>query len=136
MGGDLNIELKLECGGGELQGLDSLDWCGLYCLECRKGGEDLKTCEKSFVGCSYDCVVTSTWSSCDARGEFHWGPREKQMDYILGPRDLQFKKRYSNETWLINWDLYLVVGQSKGTELKDMKGNKGREGWVPKSEEE
>ena len=45
IGGDLNIELKIEGGNEEFQRLDNLDWCGLCGLECRGGGEDVATYE-------------------------------------------------------------------------------------------
>ena len=35
IGGDVNIELKLEGGEVKFQGLDSLDRYGLYGLECQ-----------------------------------------------------------------------------------------------------
>ena len=53
IGGDLNVELKLEGGGKELQGLDSLDWHGLYGPACPGGGEDVETYEKNFNGYKY-----------------------------------------------------------------------------------
>ena len=44
IGGDSNIELKLEGGREDFHGLDSLDWYGFYGHECRGGGEDMVTC--------------------------------------------------------------------------------------------
>ena len=41
IGGDNNIGFKLEGGGEELHGLDSLDWYGLHGPECRGGGADV-----------------------------------------------------------------------------------------------
>ena len=38
--------MKLETSGGDLQGLDSFDWCGMYGPECRGGGDDVITHEK------------------------------------------------------------------------------------------
>ena len=45
MGGDFNIELKLDGKCDDSQGLDSLDCYGLHGLECRGGGEDVITYE-------------------------------------------------------------------------------------------
>ena len=46
IGGDINIELKLEPGDEDLQGLDGIDWYGIYGPECLGGGEDVITYEK------------------------------------------------------------------------------------------
>ena len=40
LGGDLNIELKLDIADDEHQGLDSIEWYGMYEPECTGGGED------------------------------------------------------------------------------------------------
>ena len=65
IGGDLSTEFRLEGGGEELQGLDSLDWYSLYGLECEGGGEDVKTYEKTLRWLQllrdFNCAVTSTW---------------------------------------------------------------------------
>ena len=45
--GDLNIELRLDNTGGDLQGLDSIEWSGMYGPECRAGGEDTTANEKN-----------------------------------------------------------------------------------------
>ena len=39
IGGDFNIELKLETTSEDIWGLDSIDWYGIDGLECRGGGE-------------------------------------------------------------------------------------------------
>ena len=36
IGGDINIELKLETSGEYLQGLDGIDWYGIHGPECRR----------------------------------------------------------------------------------------------------
>ena len=46
IGGDIHIELKLEPSDEGFQGLDGIDWCGIYGPECRGGGEDVITYEK------------------------------------------------------------------------------------------
>ena len=43
VGGDLNMELELEGCGGDLVGIDSVDWYGLYGSYCTGGGEDVVT---------------------------------------------------------------------------------------------
>ena len=53
VGGDLNIELKLEGGREDFEGLDSADWYGLYRPECRGGGEDEVTYDKNDAGCNH-----------------------------------------------------------------------------------
>ena len=47
IGGDINIELKLEPGDEDLHGLDGIDWYGIYGLECLGGGEDVITYDKN-----------------------------------------------------------------------------------------
>ena len=39
IGGDLNLELKLDIADDEHRGLDSIEWYGMYGLECKGGGE-------------------------------------------------------------------------------------------------
>ena len=41
IGGDINIELKLELGDVDLQGLNGFDWYGIYGSGCLGGGEDV-----------------------------------------------------------------------------------------------
>ena len=38
IGGDLHTELGLDNTGGDLQGLDSIEWYGMYGPECRGEG--------------------------------------------------------------------------------------------------
>ena len=49
IGGDVNIELKLEGGNGKFQGLDGLVWYGLCGPECRGGSENLVTYENTLA---------------------------------------------------------------------------------------
>ena len=49
IGGDLNIERKLDIADDEQRGLDSIEWYGMCGLECRGGGEDTIAFEKSKV---------------------------------------------------------------------------------------
>ena len=53
IGGDINIELKLQLGDEDLQGLDGIDWYGIYGPECLGGGEEVITHEKKFLCHSY-----------------------------------------------------------------------------------
>ena len=39
IGGDLNIEFRLDNVDEDLHGLDSIDWYGMYGPECGRGGE-------------------------------------------------------------------------------------------------
>ena len=63
IGGDSNIELELEPGDEDLQGLDGTDWYGIYGSECLGGGEDVITYEKKLRWLQllrdFDCTVTS-----------------------------------------------------------------------------
>ena len=65
IGGDINIELKLEPDHEDLQGLDGIDWYGIYGPKCLGGGEDVITSEKKMRWLhslrEFGCVVTSTW---------------------------------------------------------------------------
>ena len=50
----------------------------------------------------FNCTVTGTWTNNDDSDEYHtwraWGSRirKKQLDYIMGPRDLP------STTWYLN----------------------------------
>ena len=44
IGGDINIELKLDVGTDEFEGLECIGWYGLYGPACCGGGEDEVTC--------------------------------------------------------------------------------------------
>ena len=97
IGGDINIELKLEPDQEDLQGLDGIDCYDVYGPECLGGGEDVITYEKKLRWLQllreFGCVVTSTWVEQGIPGECYtwraWGSRlrRKQLDYIMGPRD-------------------------------------------------
>ena len=47
IGSDINIEMILDNAEEDLQCLDSIEWCGMYGPECKGGGEDVITYEKS-----------------------------------------------------------------------------------------
>ena len=47
IGGDLNIELKLDIADDEHQALDSIEWYGMCGPECQGAGEDTSACEKN-----------------------------------------------------------------------------------------
>ena len=146
IGGDFDIELKLEPGDEDLQGLDGIDWYGIYGLECLGGGEDVVTYEKKLWWLQllrdFNCTVTSTWVDAENLGECHtwrpWGSRvrKKQLDYIMGPRDLVFKTRYLNKTRIRTWDHFPVVVKIEGREMRVRKGKKVWAGWTPVSENE
>ena len=122
VGRDLNVEPKLEFGRGEFLGLDCYDWCGPHEIECRGGGEELVTFMKklrwSQLLRDFDCVVTSTWASCDAREELHtrgWGPGGKNRLIILWDRVIfssTFNTLYLNKARLRAWDHHPVVGKN------------------------
>ena len=46
IGGDLNVELKLNIADYGHKGLDNIEWFWMYGPECKGGGEDIVVCEK------------------------------------------------------------------------------------------
>ena len=60
----------------------------------------------------------------------------KQIDCIMGTRDLKFKTWYLNKVRLRAWDHYPVVGKVEGKEVRQVQGKEGWAGWVPNTEEE
>ena len=114
--------------------------------ECLGGGEDVVTYEKKLWWLQllrdFHCTVTSTWVDAENLGECHtwraWGSRvrKKQLDYIMGPRDLVFKTWYLNKTRIRTWDHFPVVVKIEGREMRVRKGKKVWAGWTPVSENE
>ena len=80
IGGDLNIEFRLDTADDDLHGLDSIDWYGMYGPECRGGGEDTIAYEKNLQ--DFSCTVTSMWTNSEDNREFHawraWGSRARK----------------------------------------------------------
>ena len=144
--GDINIELKLEPGDENLHGLDGIGWSGIYGPECLGGGEDVITYQKKLrllqLLRDFDCTVTSTWVDAESLGECHtwraWGSRvrKKQLDYIMGPRDLVSTTWYLNKTRIRTWDHCPGVVKIDGREMRVKKGKKRWTGWTPFSEDE
>ena len=117
----VSAELKLEPGDEDLQGLDGIDWYGIYGPECLGGGEDVVTNEKKLwwlqlLG-DFGCTVTSTWVDAENPGECHmwraWGSRvrQKELDYIMGPRDLVFTTWFLNKTRIRTRDHFSGGGE-------------------------
>ena len=142
IGGDINVELKLSPGDEDLQGLDGIQWYGIYGPECLGGGEDVTTYEKKLWWLQllreFDCTVTSTWVDAENLGECHtwraWGSRvrKKHLDYFLEPRttwDL-------NKTRIRTWDHSAVVVKIEEREMRVRKRKKGWTGWTPVSVDE
>ena len=106
IGGDINIELMLEPDHEDLQGLDGIDWYGLYGPHLLGGGEDVHI-EKKLrwpqLPREFGCVVTSTWIETENPGKCYtwraWGShvRKKQLDYIMGPKDVRASTWYLNK---------------------------------------
>ena len=127
IGGDINIELKLGNTGEDLQELD-IEWYGMHGPECRGGGEDVTTYEEkvrwSELLKEFNCTVTSIWTNNEDDGECHtwraWGSRirKKQLDYIMGPRDLRSTTWYLNKVRLRTWDHFSVVVKIEGKDLR------------------
>ena len=67
VGGNIDIELMLGNAGEDLQGLDSIEWNGMYWPE--GGGEEVITYEKKIRWLQLlkelSCTVTSTWTKND-----------------------------------------------------------------------
>ena len=98
IGGNINIELKLEGGSADFEGLDSTDWYDFYGPVRRGGGEDETTDDKQIRWLqllkNFDCTVTSAWAGTDDPWECHtWTSRssiydvvfEQDQDEDLGP---------------------------------------------------
>ena len=92
VGGDLNIELKLDIDDDEHRGLDSTVRTLLR----------IKKLRWFQLLQEFDCTVTSTWTNSEDTREFHtwraWGSRvrKKQLDYVMGPKDIR------STTWYLN----------------------------------
>ena len=81
--------------------------------DCLRGGEDVVTYESKLWWLQllrdFDCTVTSTWVDAENLGECHtwraWGSRvrKKQLDEIMGPRDLVLQDMVFEQN--INWHL-------------------------------
>ena len=146
IGGDINIELKLEPGDEDLQGLDGIDWYGIYGPECLGGGGDVITYEKKLRWLQllrdFDCTVTTTLVDAENLGECHtwraWGSRirKKNVDYIMGLRDLVSTTWFLNKTRIRTWDHFPVLVKIEGREMRVKKAKTGSAGWTPVSEDE
>ena len=145
IGGDINIELKLEPDHEDLQGLDGIDWYGIYGPECLGGGEDVITHEKKMRWLhslrEFGCVVTSTWVEKGNPGECYtwwaWGSRvrRKQFDCIMGPRSVIASTWYLNKVRIHTWDHFPVV-KIEEKEMRMRKGKKSWAGWTSVSDVE
>ena len=81
----------------------------------------------------FHCTVTSTWVDADDPGDCHiWRSRvrKKDIDSIMGPRDLQSATCHLNKTGLRTWDHVPVVLTIDGRELRV---KNGWAGWISKS---
>ena len=82
IGSDINIELKLDDDHEDFQGIDGIDWYGIYGPECCGGNEDVTTYEKKLRWLQllrdFGCVVTSTWAERSGSEDCYtwraWGP--------------------------------------------------------------
>ena len=90
----------------------------------------------------FNCSVTSTWTNNEDNGEFHtwraWRSlvRKKQLDYVMGPKDIRSTTWYLNRVRFRTWDHFPVITKIEGRELKTKKRIKRWAGWVPVSETE
>ena len=94
---------------------------GFMGLNVSEGGEDVITYEKKLRWLQqlrdFDCTVTSTWVDAVNLGECHtwraWNSRvrKKQLDYIMGPRDLVSATWYLNKTRIRTWGPFSSGGE-------------------------
>ena len=89
-----------------------------------------------------NCTETSTWTNNEDSREFHtwraWGSRgrQKQLDYIVGPKNLRSVTWYQNQVRIRTWDHFPVITRVEGREIRTKKRVKGWAGWTPVSEGE
>ena len=117
--------------------LGNIEWYGMYGCDCRGGGEDIITYEKRMRWLQllkeFNCTVTSTWANNDDNSEYHtwraWSSRiyKKQLDYIMGPRDMRSTTWYLNKVRMRTWDHFPVVVKNRGEGLACEEGG-GRMG--------
>ena len=62
--------------------------------------------------------------------------RQEQIDFFMGPRDLQSATWCLNRTRLRTWDHFPVVVKIDGKELRGKKEKQSWARWFPKSEDE
>ena len=62
-GGDLNIEFSLDNTDGDLQGLDRIEWYGVYGPECTGGGEDTIAYEVIDLVTTVERLLTAPWQA-------------------------------------------------------------------------
>ena len=144
IGVDVNIDLSCVADGH--RGPGSVEWYGMYGLECEGTADDIIVYEKKFKWFQrkkdFNCTVTSTWTNNEDSCEFHtwraWrsGGRKKQLDYIMGPKDLRSVTWYLNQVRIRTWDHFLVITRVDGREIGTKMLVKGWAGWTPVSEGE
>ena len=142
----MNIELKLCLSDDEHRGLDSIEWCGMYGPECGGSAEDNIAYKKKLrwfqLLKDFNCTVTSTWTNNEDSREFHtwraWRSRsrKKQLDHIMGPKNLRSVTWYLHQLRIRTWDHFPVITRVEGREMRTKKRVKGWAGWTPVSERE
>ena len=113
---------------------------------CQGTADDIVACEKKLrwfqLLKDFNCTVTSTWMNIEDSREFHtwraWGSRgrKKQLDCILGPRNLRSETWHLDQVRFRTWDHFLVITRVEGQEIRTKKRVKGWAGWTPVSEGE
>ena len=58
-------------------------------------------------------------------------PGKKQLDYVMGPKDIRSTTWYLNRVRFRTWDHFPVITRIEGRELKTKNPIKGWAGWVP-----
>ena len=72
-------------------------------------------------------IQSSTWTNIEDNRKFHtwraWGSRanKKQLDYIMGPKDIRSTTWYLNQVKLHTRDHFPVITRIEGRELKTKK---------------
>ena len=111
----------------------------MYRPACEGTADDIIAHEKKLrwfqLSKEFNCTVTSTWTNNEDSRDFHtwraWGSRgrKKQLDYILGPRNLR------SETWYLNQvRIRTLITRVEGQEIRTKKRVKRWAGWTPVSE--
>ena len=110
IGGNINIEMKA-WKHGRGPSIERYDMSG---PECRGGGEDVTTYDNTMVTAAEGVQLHSDHHLDADSGEYHtwraWRSRirKKQVDYVMGPRDLRSATWYLNKVSLRTQDHFPV----------------------------
>ena len=86
----------------------------------------------------FNCTVTSTQTNNDNNREFHtwrsWGSRarKKQLDCIMGPKDILSTIWYLNQVRICTWDHFPVITKVEERQIRTDACVRSGEGQVPR----